>query len=103
MGGTGVSWLQPGDKFSHSAAFFQQQRAEQLAAPKPPCLCRNACSREKNVLRPCPVTQPHCNAGTAADPAHQVRPPLDAASLTLIYSQRGLGSLPGEMLSIFRQ
>lgn len=48
-GGTGVLWLQPGDKFSHSAAFFQQQRAKQLAAPEPPCLCRNACGREKNA------------------------------------------------------
>lgn len=82
-------WLQPGDKFLHSAAFFQQQRAEQLAAPEPPCLCGNACGREKNVLHPCPVTQPHCNTGRAADPARQVRPPLDAASDTLIYPECG--------------
>lgn len=92
-GGTGVSWLQPGDKFSHSAAFFQQQRAEQLAAPKPPCLCRNACGREKNVLHPCPIKQPHGNTGTAADPARQVRPPSDAASVTSIYPEWGPGLL----------
>lgn len=38
---------------------------------------------------PRPATQPHCHAGMAAAPAHQVRPPSDPASATLIYPECG--------------
>ena len=35
------------------------------------------------------AVQPHCHPGTAAAPAHQVRPPSDEASATHIYAERG--------------
>lgn len=38
---------------------------------------------------PRPATQPRWNTGTAAAPAHQVRPPSDPASATLAYPECG--------------
>lgn len=102
-GGTGVSWLQPGDRFSHSAAFFQQQRAEQLAAPRPPCLCRNACGREKNVLLPAPSCRRIAPQAWLLVLLLRWGLPGMQPLLLLFTLDGHLGSLPGEMLSIFRQ
>lgn len=88
-GGTGVSGLQPADEFSHSAAFFQQQRAEQLAAPSLPASAGMPVAARRMCCFPRRATEPHCNAGTAAAPARQVRPPSDTASATLLYPEPG--------------
>lgn len=59
-----------------------------LSSWQPPSLFASAgmpVAGRRMCCIPRPTTQPHCNADMAAAPAHQVRPPSDGASATLIY------------------
>lgn len=61
-----MSWIQPGDNFSDLAAFFQQQRAEQLAAPGLSASAgMPAAGRKRSCFAPSVSSMPATQPGTA--------------------------------------